>query len=156
MNINNKERSRKISRVLSGIIIIHLAALAAFAYYEQYLGVGIVFTIAVFNILFLRIIDFQYIELTDEKGIIELKYYSISPFQKKEYNAFRFSSDRLEKAEIKSQLWGLSAQLEITVLTEVGPATYPSVSISGVKKTTRLLILKYLKQVINQNITRYN
>jgi len=156
MNINNKERSRKISRVLSGIIILYLTALAAFAYYEQYLGVGVVFTIAVFSILFFRIIDFQYIELTDELGIIELKYYSINPFQKREYNAFRFSSDRLEKAEIKSQLGGLLAQLEITVLTEVGPATYPPVSISGVKKTDRLTILKYLKEVISQNLTRFN
>lgn len=156
MRINNNIRARKLSKIITGIIIIYLTALTTFAYLEISVGILIIMIASVIDIILLRLIDLQYVEISDENGLIELKYYPLEPFRKKKYSAIRFSAERLRKVEMKYQLKGITAQMIITVQSDSGLATYPSISMSAVKESDRNAIMDYLDHIVMNNREMFN
>lgn len=148
MVVENKKRSDFIKRIfyLGSLFVI---AAAILVYYELYGAALISGGGFMLWILFFQFADFQYISYSEKNNRIELKYYSVAKFGKKEYNSIDFPIDALHDAYFEKALLGFVSDLVLVVKTKRGVAEYPSVSFAAVKKEDILKIHDSLQAILD-------
>ncbi|TKG92384.1 hypothetical protein EYV94_19260 [Puteibacter caeruleilacunae] len=151
MVIENKKASRKIWQffILAGIA--YLALIVTFIVMEDSLWLSIVSAMFFADLLFFVWMNFQYVYFTISDERVILRYYSIVSLPGKEYKSIEFAASRLKGVDFKESVWGLKANLRLSVRTRRGIATFPKVGLSALSVDKRRKIINQLNEQITKN-----
>lgn len=98
--------------------------------------------------IFYQVADFQYIEFSDERGLVTLRYYKVITFGNTAFNSIEFPQHLLKNAWFENSLFGKKTDLTLFIKTKKGIAEYPSVSLTALKKNERLEIESSLRRIL--------
>jgi len=98
--------------------------------------------------LFFQVIDYQYIEFSDENNKILLRYYKLIRFGKTEFNAIEFPQRILYNVSFENSVFGKMTDLTFIIKTRRGIAEYPSVSLTALPKEDRVRMKAILYNIL--------
>ena len=150
MKISNKRTATKYKRVFFLVsIVIALVSLVLFL--TDYTLYGLA-GVGVFSLwyLFFHVADYQYIQFSDERGKIVLRYYKAIGFGSKSYHSIEFPQNILQNAHFENSLFGKLSDVTFLVRTKRGIAEYPPVSLSAVPLEDREKMKDALHQILRR------
>ena len=132
MNINNKKRTSTLKRLFF-LVSVFIAVISLILFLID-LIYGII-SIGIFSLwyLYFHVVDYQFVEFSDEENKILLRYYKAVRFGRGEYNSIEFPQTALFQANFENSVFGKLTDLTIVVKTKRGPAEYPSVSLTALR-----------------------
>ena len=149
MEFSNQKRAKAIKRsfnlggiaiVAVGLILLWLkfdtAVLATAGVFALYVGVA-------------QFANISYISFSTENGRVQIKYYPVVSFLKKNFDKVDFPHQTLLNFQIERGL-GFS-DLTIAIRTQRGVAEYPSISLSGLNKAEIEQIRAALLEIMKKN-----
>ncbi len=150
MKISNKRTASKYKRIF--FLVSILIALSTLVLFLVDLTIFALAGVGVFSIwyLFFSVADYQYIEFSDERGKILLRYYKAISFGSKAYHSIEFPQLILQNAHFENSLFGKLSDLTLLVRTKRGIAEYPSVSLSAVPFEARLKMKESLDKILRK------
>ncbi len=148
MVIENKKRSIITKRIFYFGSLFVIAA-AVLIYFDQFGAALISGGVFALWILFFQFADYQYVEFSDDNGLITFRYYPIAKFGKKQYSTIEFSPKVLHEARFDSGMFGLFSELNLAVKTKRGIAEYPAISLTAVSKSDRKRIEQALDKILS-------
>lgn len=151
MRINNRKRAVVFKRIFFLVsVFLAVAALVFFLFDKIVLAL---ISIGVFSLwyLYFHVADYQFVEFSDDKDRILLRYFKSISFGKPHYNEIEFPQYVLKKAHFENSIFGENSDLTLIVKTKKGIAEYPSVSLSALDKTDR----NKMKASLNEILSNY-
>ena len=139
MNINNKKKASALKRLFFLVSVI-IAVISLILFMIDLLH-GII-SVGIFSIwyLYFHVVDYQFIEFSDDDNKILLRYFKAIKFGGGAYNSIEFPKHALMQANFENSVFGELTDLTIVVKTHRGPADYPSVSLTALPKVDRIKI----------------
>ena len=149
MNINNKKKISTLKRLFF-LVSVFIAVISLVLFLIDLLY-GII-SIGIFSLwyLYFHVVDYQFIEFSDDENKILLRYYKAVRFGRGEYNSIEFPQALLFQANFENSVFGKLTDLTIVIKTKRGPAEYPSVSLTALPKEDRIKIKESLSEIINK------
>jgi len=150
MKISNKKTALKYKRIFFLVsIVISLATLAMFLLDHDILGIA---GVGVFSLwyLYFHVADFQFIEYSDEREKVVLRYFKVISFGSKSYHSIEFPQEIIQNAHFEDSLFGKLSDITFLVRTQRGIAEYPSVSLSALKFEDRKKIQESLYRILQR------
>jgi hypothetical protein len=137
MTITNKKRTAYIRRLFYMVsVIIAISSLILFMVDLSIYGLVMAGIFALW-FLYFQVIDYQYIEFSDDNNKILLRYYKLIRFGKTEFNAIEFPQKILYNVTFENSIFGKMTDLTIVIKTRRGIAGYPPVSLTALSKVER-------------------
>jgi hypothetical protein len=135
MIIDNTKRIKKIKKIFYlGAGLWAISSLSCFLLGKDLLGF-IAAGILVIWFLSFQFVDFQYILFEWSHGKLNLRYYSVVKFGRRDYNTIEFPESNLYDYRLEKSVFGLVYDLILIIKTSRGIAEYPSVSMAALHKT---------------------
>ncbi len=149
MNINNKKKASALKRLF--FLVSVLIAVISLILFLIDLLYGII-SVGIFSLwyLYFHVVDYQFIEFSDEENKVLLRYYKAIKFGGGAYNSIEFPQNALLQANFENSVFGKLTDLTIVVKTNRGPADYPSVSLTALSKAERIKIKTVLDKLIKK------
>lgn len=148
MIITNKEKTVYYKRLF---YLVSLAiAISALILFLMDLTIYALALVGVFALwfLFFQVVDYQYIEFSDENKKILLRYYKLIRFGKTEFNAIEFPQRILYNVSFENSVFGKMTDLTFIIKTRRGIAEYPSVSLTALPRKDRMRMKAVLYDII--------
>ncbi len=137
MKIDNKHKAVKLKRIFFMVsAAIAIAALLLFFLNHMFLGLACAGVFSLWLIYFL-VADYHFIQFSDEKDKIVLRYYKVLRFFGGEFSSIEFPKQILHRAYFENSIFGKMADVTIEIKTKRGVAEYPSVSLSALSVVER-------------------
>jgi hypothetical protein len=128
-----------------------IASIAILFFLFDYFGLALI-SIGVFSLWFVYFLvaDYQFIEYSDEKNKIRLRFYKAISFGSPKFSEIEFPQHVLKDALFENSIFGKMSDLTLVVKTKRGAADYPSVSLSAVNKEDRQKIADSLNDLLSR------
>lgn len=148
MIIENKSRVVKLRRLFFLVSVI--IAVAVLVLFLLDFTLAAIVCIGVFALWFLyfQVVDYQFIQFSDENGKILLRFYKAVRLGKAEFSAIEFPQKIIQNAYFQNSMFGKMTDLTFTVKTQRGIAEYPSVSLTALTKQERKRIQNALNDIL--------
>jgi hypothetical protein len=148
MIITNKGRTVFYKRLFYLVSLV--IAIIALILFLMDLTIYALASVGVFALwfLFFQVIDYQYIEFSDENNKILLRYYKLIRFGKTEFNAIEFPQRILYNVSFENSVFGKMTDLTFIIKTRRGIAEYPSVSLTALPKEDRVRMKAILYNIL--------
>ena len=129
-------------------VVIAIAALLFFLF--DLIALALI-SIGVFSVwyLYFHVADYQFIEFSNEKERIMLRYFKAISFGGSKFNEIEFSQSILKYAHFDNSVFGKMSDITLVVRTKKGIAEYPSVSLSAVNFEDRQKMAQSLNELIS-------
>jgi len=149
MRINNRKRAVVLKRIF--FLVSVFIAIAALLFFLFDLMAFALISIGVFSVwyLYFHVADYQFIEFSNEKEKILLRYFKAVSFGKPRFNEIEFPQQMLKKVLFDNSMFGELSDVTLVVRTKKGIAEYPSVSLSAVSKTDRQKMASSLNELLS-------
>jgi hypothetical protein len=149
MEFSNQKRSKRIKRAfnLTGLLI----ALTGLAFFWFKMDIALMITIGIFMVYVGVSVyaNLCYISFSTNNGKVQIKYYPVISFLKKEYDSIEFAHQSLLNFQIEKAM-GFS-DLTIAIRTKRGIAEYPTISLAALSKAEIEQIRQALEEIIRNN-----
>ena len=98
-------------------------------------------------IIFLYLLDLNYVYFNDDGDQLVFRYYPMRPFARKK-KAVQIPKISLAGFRIKKSLFGLRKSLVLQQITKKGTATYPAIGITALNSKESGIIISELKRFV--------
>lgn len=151
MRINNKKRAVVLKRIFF-LVSVFIAIAALLFFFFDLIALALI-SIGVFSLwyLYFHVADYQFIEFSNEKERILLRYYKAVSFGRPKFNEIEFSQQILKNAHFDNSVFGEKSDVTLVVRTKKGIAEYPSVSLSAMSKTDRQKMASSVNEILMHN-----
>lgn len=150
MRINNRKRAVVLKRTFF-LVSVFIAIAALIFFFLDLIALALI-SIGVFSLwyLYFHVADYQFIEFSNEKERILLRYFKAISFGRPKFNEIEFSQQMLRNAHFDNSMFGEKSDVTFIVKTKRGIAEYPSVSLSAVSKTDRQKMASAISEILTQ------
>lgn len=151
MRINNRKRAVVLKRIFF-LVSVFIAIAALLFFFFDFIALALI-SIGVFSLwyLYFHVADYQFIEFSNEKERILLRYYKAVSFGRPKFNEIEFSQQILKNAHFDNSVFGEKSDVTLIVRTKKGIAEYPSVSLSAMCKTDRQKMASSVSEILMHN-----
>ena len=150
MRINNRKRAVVLKRTFF-LVSVFIAIAALLFFFFDLIALALI-SIGVFSLwyLYFHVADYQFIEFSDEKDRVLLRYFKAISFGRPKFNEIEFSQQILKNAHFDNSVFGEKSDVTLVVKTKRGIAEYPSVSLSAMSKTDRQKMASAVSEILTQ------
>ena len=150
MRINNRKKAVVLKRTFF-LVSVFIAIAALLFFFFDLIALALI-SIGVFSLwyLFFHVADYQFIEFSDEKDRVLLRYFKAISFGRPKFNEIEFSQQILRNAHFDNSVFGEKSDVTLVVKTKRGIAEYPSVSLSAMSKTDRQKMASAVNEILTQ------
>jgi hypothetical protein len=126
-----------------------ISSLLLFLFGEDLYGFLVAGILLVWFMVF-QFVDFQYIKFEMDHRKLNLRYYSVVKFGRKEYNTIEFPLENLYDYRMEKSVFGLVDDLILVIKTSRGVAEYPPVSMAALASPEQKMIELQLKMLLKR------
>jgi len=132
-------------QLFAGIVL--LIAVTAGIWLERFLLVACLVALLMFFLIFVRILNYNFVRIQLENGRMIIRFYSLYSVER-DYESIEFPVASLRHVTVKKYLFGLKWDLHLTVKLKEGLASYPPVCLTAVPSAERDRIVKMIKNLV--------
>lgn len=150
-NVSNKKQVKSIGMVLGLIFLVTIVALGLYYFYLDDLGIytGIVLWCCLALVLALfKWGGFCYVEVSVEKGNLDVKYYDLFPVGRK-YKRILVPVNKISQLKIARGLFAIGRRLMITRKSRGQQINYPAVGLAAFNRDQINQLEKLFRNNIN-------
>jgi hypothetical protein len=150
MITENTKRIKRIKRLFYiGAGVWAISSLSCFLMGKDLFGFIAAGMLVIWFLSF-QFIDFQYIFFELNNSKLNLRYYSVVKFGRRDYNTIEFPVSNLYDFRLEKSVFGLVNDLILIIRTSKGIAEYPSVSMAALNPAEQQIITEQLRTILQR------
>ncbi len=147
MQIDNKEKAKKIRKIFYSGSVLLMSLIAVF-FLLDYFKLGLITAvIASLYIIYFLTAEYLYVEFSITENEVFVKYFKTISFGSQEFKSINFPKNLYHSSTFENSYLGRLTDMTITIQTQKGLADYPTVSLSAMDLSDREKIQSELNKL---------